>query len=293
MIDEQIRAMTEAALRALPKVGIAIVVLFVFVIIGMIVSKAVRFGSGRIDRDQHPFLAKVLGRLVQLAVRIAGLLIALSIVFPSLTPGHLVQLLGISGVAIGFAFRDIFQNFLAGLLLLITRPFLIGDQIVFAGEEGTVEDIQTRATLIRTYDGRRIVIPNANLFTSPVVVNTAYPSRRMEYDFEIHRGLEVDRVRSDVAQAIRDHAGVLPDPAPDVLLVDLTANGVKLRARWWIEPPRKEDAIESRSRVLTAIRTTLIALMPPPVPATPPASAPASAPAPAAAPGPSPAARPT
>jgi small conductance mechanosensitive channel len=79
-----------------------------------------------------------------------GLLVALIIVFPSFKVGDVVQLLGIGGVAIGFAFRDILQNFLAGLLLLITEPFRLNDQIVVGNFEGTVEKIQTRATLIRS-----------------------------------------------------------------------------------------------------------------------------------------------
>ena len=88
-----------------------------------------------------------------------------------------MQVLGIGSVAIGFAFRDILQNFLAGILLLVTQPFRIGDQIVASNYEGTVEDIQTRATFIRTYDGRHVVVPNADLFTDTVVVNTAFEHR--------------------------------------------------------------------------------------------------------------------
>lgn len=87
---------------------------------------------------------------------LVGLFVALSIVLPSFKAGDLIQLLGISSVAIGFPFRDIFQNFLASILILLTEPFQIDDQIVFKDFEGTVENIQTRATTIRTYDGRRI-----------------------------------------------------------------------------------------------------------------------------------------
>ena len=94
------------------------------------------------------------------------------IAIPSFQPAQLIQLLGISGVAIGFAFLDILQNFLAGILILLTEPFRLGDQIVVGGYEGTVEEIETRATSIRTYDGRRVVIPNSNLFTESVTVNT-------------------------------------------------------------------------------------------------------------------------
>lgn len=121
----------------------------------------------------------VMGRLAQGVTIQVGLFISLSIVIPSLKASDLVQLLGVSGVAIGFAFRDILQNFLAGILILLTEPFQINDQIVFKDFEGTVENIQTRATTIRTYDGRRIVIPNSELFTNSVTVNTAFEHRRL------------------------------------------------------------------------------------------------------------------
>ena len=87
------------------------------------------------------------------------------------------------------------QNFLAGILILLTEPFEINDQIVFKSFEGTVENIETRATTIRTYDGRRIVIPNAELFTNSVTVNTAFDKRRIEYDFGIGYGDDIDHAK--------------------------------------------------------------------------------------------------
>ncbi|MFC7543286.1 mechanosensitive ion channel family protein [Siccirubricoccus deserti] len=79
-----------------------------------------------------------------------------------MSAADLFNLLGIGGVAIGFAFRDVLQNLLAGVLILLTRPFRIGDQIRHGEQEGTVEDIWIRATVLRTYDNRRILIPNAS-----------------------------------------------------------------------------------------------------------------------------------
>ncbi|WP_229755789.1 mechanosensitive ion channel family protein, partial [Deinococcus soli (ex Cha et al. 2016)] len=116
-------------------------------------------------------LEPILTRFQTLAL---GVLVALTVVFPTLTAASLFGALGVRGVAIGFAFKDIFQNLLAGLLILITRPFRIGDQIVSGEHEGTVEDIQVRATLLHTYDNRRVVIPNSELYTNRVIVNTAY-----------------------------------------------------------------------------------------------------------------------
>jgi len=107
-----------------------------------------------------------------------GFLVAASIVAPSFQAADLIKILGIGGVAIGFAFQNILQNFLAGLLLLWGEPFRVGDEIKIDSYEGTVEDIQTRATIIKTYDERQVVIPNADLFTHSVIVNTAHDLRR-------------------------------------------------------------------------------------------------------------------
>src|SRR6267143_6605441 len=95
-------------------------------------------------------------------------------------------MLGISGAVIGFVFQNILQNFLAGLLLLWAEPFRIGDEIKIDNYEGTVEEIQTRATIIKTYDERRVVIPNADLFTHSVTVNTRLDIRRWDYNLAVH-----------------------------------------------------------------------------------------------------------
>jgi small-conductance mechanosensitive channel len=158
-----------------------------------------------------------------------GLFVALSIVIPTFRAGDLIQLLGISGVAIGFAFRDILQNFLAGILILLTEPFQINDQIVFKGFEGTGENIETRATTIRTYDGRRIVIPNSELFTNSVTVNTAFENRRLQYDVGIGYGDDIDRAKELMLEALHSVPEILKDPAPDVLLMELAESTVNIR----------------------------------------------------------------
>ncbi len=176
----KIQAMIDSMVLMLPNIALAIIVFALF----YLAARAIRSLVRRLTRKhrQARNLGLVLGRLSQGITILVGLFVALSIVIPSFKAGDLIQLLGISGVAIGFAFRDILQNFLAGILILLTEPFQIDDQIVFKDFEGTVEHIQTRATTIRTYDGRRIVIPNSELFTNSVMVNTAFENRRLEYD---------------------------------------------------------------------------------------------------------------
>ncbi len=252
---EKVQGMINGFIALLPNLVLALVVFAIFFFVAGMIRQLVR----RLTRDRRHArnLGLILGRLAQWVILLIGLFISLSIIIPTLQAGDLVQLLGISGVAIGFAFRDILQNFLSGILILLTEPFQLDDQIVFKEFEGTVENIQTRATTIRTYDGRRIVIPNSELFTNSVTVNTAFEHRRLEFDIGIGYGDDIDEAKRLILEAIRETEGVLSEPVPDVLIVDLAESTVNIRARWWIQPPRRADALAFQDRVLTAIKKKL------------------------------------
>jgi small conductance mechanosensitive channel len=152
----------------LPNLLLAAFVFVVALVIARLAKSFVRRLAAQHERRQS--LGILLGQLSQLTIAVLGFLIALSIIAPSFHMVDLIKILGIGSVAIGFAFQNILQNFLAGILLLLNEPFKIGDLISVAGMEGTVQDIMTRATIIQTAEGRHIVIPNAVLFTSPVAV---------------------------------------------------------------------------------------------------------------------------
>jgi small conductance mechanosensitive channel len=161
----------DEAIALLPNLILACGIFVVFVIVGRVCKSLIeRLGERRKMRQNAALL---LGKLTQMLLVILGLLIALSVIAPSFTASDLIKTLGIGGVAIGFAFQNILQNFLAGILLLLHEPFRIGDQINVTGMEGIVDTIQTRATIIHTKDGHRVVIPNATLFTNPVTVYSA------------------------------------------------------------------------------------------------------------------------
>lgn len=176
---ESLNRMADGFFARLPYLFAAAIVFFIFVLAARFVSGLIhRFAA---HRRKHRNLGFVLSRLAQGGIILIGMLIALVIAIPTFQPGQLVQVLGLSTVAIGFAFRDVLQNFLAGIIILLTEPFKIGDQIKIDDFYGSVEDIQTRATIIKTFDRRRVVIPNAEFFTKSVIVTTAYDNRRIEH----------------------------------------------------------------------------------------------------------------
>lgn len=240
----------------LPALLLAIVVFFLFVWLSARLSRWIR--NAVTQRGRSSNAATVIALVLRWGVVVLGLLIALSIALPSFKASDLVEILGIGSVAIGFAFRDIFQNFLAGLIILLTDAFKIGDQIVIESEglEGTVTDIQTRATTIMTYDDRQIIIPNATLFTNAVTINTATNKLRSEQVVGISYTADIDTACALLEKAIGHIEGVLPDPAPDVLVDDLADSSINLKARWWTDA-RRSNVIKTKSEVVRQMKYTL------------------------------------
>lgn len=217
----------------LPYFGIAIIVFTLFWLISKVFKFFVRKAlSDRSYTKQN--LVLVLNRVGSSAIIFFGFLIAMVIAIPGFTPGQLMSALGIGSVAIGFAFKDIFQNLLSGILILLGEPFKIGDDIIVGGMEGTVEDIQIRATYLRSPDGRRIVIPNATVYTSPVTVNTAYPRRRCEFIVGIGYEDDVQKAKSIILAILDRNPTILSQPGFSVNVVALADFSVNLKVQWWV-----------------------------------------------------------
>ncbi len=250
---ERVDSWVDGGIQLLPNIGVAFVVFFIFYYVARLAKTQTVKRAARRNRIN---LGEVLGGFVKWTVLLFGSLLAITIVIPSLKPGDLISGLGISSVAIGFAFKDILQNWLAGLLILIRQPFSINDQIEVNGHEGTVERIETRATILKTYDGVRIVIPNSDIYTNAVTVKTAYGLRRSEYDVGIGYGDGIDNACEVILKAISSVSEVKVDPLPQVLPWDLSASWVTLKVRWWTKS-RQADVVAVHAKVLKAIKNAL------------------------------------
>lgn len=225
--------LVDAFWERVPYLLIAIIVFTVF----MLLSKAFKFFVRKTLSDRSytkQNLVLVLNRVGSSAIMFIGFLIAMVIAIPGFTPGQLMSALGIGSVAIGFAFKDIFQNLLSGILILLGEPFKIGDDIIVSGMEGTVEDIQIRATYLRSPDGRRIVIPNATVYTSPVTVNTAYQRRRCDFIVGIGYEDDVQKAKEIVMQILDQDSRILSQPGFSVNVTALADFSVNLKVQWWV-----------------------------------------------------------
>lgn len=218
----------------IPYICIALVVFTIF----WLLSKVFKFFVRKTLSDRtytRQNLVLVLNRVGASAIIFFGFLIAMVIAIPGFTPGQLMSALGIGSVAIGFAFKDIFQNLLSGVLILLSEPFKIGDDIIVSGMEGTVEDIQIRATYLRSPDGRRIVIPNATVYTSAVTVNTAYKRRRCEFIVGIGYEDDVQKAKEIVLDILDRDSSILSQPGFSVNVAALADFSINLKVQWWVD----------------------------------------------------------
>ncbi len=241
--------MLETLRDAGPRVGVALVVLVVLVAVGKLAGLGVR--RRYLTRDR-PSFAHVMGRVVSLVATTVGLLVAATIVFPTVRPVDVLSSLGIFSIAVGFAFRDILENLLAGVLLLFRAPFRTGDEVDVEGTQGTVVEINLRETVLRRYDGQHVLVPNSSVYKNPIVVRTGAGPVRSEIPVGIAYEADVTSAAALAVRAMEGCRGVLSDPAPAALVDALGTSTVDLRLLFWSEPEQRHVRT-ARDQVLQAV----------------------------------------
>ena len=225
------RQMGSSLVARLPYLLFALIAFVIFLVIARILKSVLITAGERTRLDIT--LAELLARIVSAATIIFGLLVAAVIIFPTFRPGDLIAGLGITSVAIGFAFKDVLQNFFAGILILWRRPFIVGDEIKIREFEGTVEDITTRSTRVRTYDGERAVLPNGDVYTHAILVRSAYESRRVRLMVGIGYKDSIESARKIIHEVLRQTEGVQTDPGPWVYVSELAPSSVNFLIYFW------------------------------------------------------------
>lgn len=236
-INRGLLKLVEDAIAILPALILALLVLCLTRYAVKLVRRLVRISGEKFVKSLS--LRLLFEQLASVAIWVVGILLACTLIFPSLKLGDVIGLLGLSSVAVGFAFQDIFKNFLAGVLLLLNEPFRVHDQVIINDYEGTVESITIRSTQIRTYQDERIVIPNAIVFTSPVHVLTHYPARRTDLKIGLDYTTPLAKARSVFIEALEPVDGVLADPAVEVDLVGFGDSAIEVVVRYWTLPYKK------------------------------------------------------
>ena len=242
-------------LDLLPQIALGLIVLTITWIVSFAVDR-VLIGVFHRTKKLRKSLGELFRKLASTAIWVAGLLTAAVVVFPTVTPAKALTALGLGSIAIGFAFKDIFENFIAGMLILLREPFELGDCIECQGIEGFVQQITIRDTHIRQTDGQRVVIPNAALFMNPVTVRTDLDLRRATITCGIAYGEDVDAGR-DVIRAAVEGLSTVSDRKPvEIFAQAFGASSIDFEVSWWTGSTPL-DVRRSRDQVVAAVKRAL------------------------------------
>jgi small-conductance mechanosensitive channel len=243
--------LVDAIVRHLPQVLIALILLIITAVLASLLSK----WSHRVTRKLRvkDNLRDLFGKLVYIAMWFLGLIAAAGVVFPGLGMGELVASAGLASIAIGFAFQDIFENFLAGVLIIWRFPFNDGDFIEIPSEdvEGKVEEVQIRMTLIRSVTGELILVPNATIYKNVVRVLTSKPIRRVTVMCGIAYGEDVAEGRRVIREAVQSCESVDKDQPIEIFAQAFGSSSMDFEVTWWtgatpVERRRSRDEVVER-----------------------------------------------
>jgi small conductance mechanosensitive channel len=238
----------------LPEVGIALVVLA----LTLFAARGVRALIAGFMQRAHvrDALVTLATNMVGIASWILGVAIAIIIVFPSVTPAQFIAGLGLTSVAIGFAFKDVFENFLAGVIILGREKMRIGDVIQCEGVYGRIENILIRETHVRETDGELVIVPNAFLFQNPLKIQTDLPVIRQELVVGVDYDSDLESVRAVLENALTKSASVDSSKETEVRCIAFGASSIDFKLLWWSDSqPRAQRA--SFNEVAFAVKAAL------------------------------------
>lgn len=254
ILIERVQEMFAGFVRMLPQLALSLLVLAITWVIASLARAAV-FRMTRRTR-LRPSLIALFVTLTGVLIWLFGILIALAVLLPGVNAGSLLAVLGLGSVAVGLAFKDIFENFLAGVLIMLRKKMRIGDMIECEGVEGRVEQITLRETYLRLLSAELTIVPNAYLFKNPVKIVTDSRRRRHEVIVAVAYGTDPDQA-AEVITAAAQSTDVIDNERPvEVFAREFNDSSIDFTVRWW-SGSEPLEMHRSRDRVLRAIKISL------------------------------------
>jgi len=214
--------------------GLKVVAAIAVFIVGRWIAKALTTFSEKMmnKRQVDPTIVSFVANLVYIALLVFVVLAALGQLGIQTT--SFIAVIGAAGLAIGLALQGSLANFAAGFLMIIFRPFKVGDYIEGAGVAGTVEAIQIFTTQLLTPDNKTIIIPNAGLTAGNITNYSAKGTRRVDLVFGIGYGDDIDHAKKVISDVLAKEERILKDPAPTIMLIELADSSVNFAVRPWV-----------------------------------------------------------
>jgi small-conductance mechanosensitive channel len=252
LLLDSLRDLWDGFITRLPSIVTGLLVIALFYLI----ARGVRYLMGKslkgAKASEHA--AQLTARLSFIGIMVAGVLVALGVM--GINAGALVASLGLVSIGIGFALKDVVENFIAGIILIFQRPFMVGDVVRFGDVEGTVEDVRVRDTIIRMYDGRQVFVPNASIFTAAVINNNRNRRRRLDFEVNIAYPEDTSAAMATAVEALAGIEGILGEPSPLAVVESLGESSLVMRVYFWVDPVCA-SILEVKSAAIAAVKRAL------------------------------------
>jgi small conductance mechanosensitive channel len=242
----------EDTISMLPNVMVAFLILILFYLL----AKVIRIISRRILNrlSERASINNLISSILYIITLSIGLIISLNVLHLQQTVTSLLAGAGIAGLAIGFAFQDISANFIAGVLMAFRQPIKVGDIINTKGYTGIVEQIDMRVTIIKTFQGLHVLIPNKDVFQTPVTNYTKTYERRIDLEVGISYGEDLERVRDITIAAVDRMPFLLEDQDINLYYKEFGDSSINFIIMIWVHYPDEPGFLKARSELIIAIK---------------------------------------
>lgn len=232
LIEQKLESYWELLVLSTPKIALALFILLIFIGIAFGITRFIR--KRLMKKAENELVVNYISKLLKLLIIIVGVILALNTLGFDNVAGGLLAGAGMGAVIIGFAFKEIGENFLAGIILIFDSPFRIGDTITSGGNMGKVKALKFRTTHLKTFDGKDVYVPNAQIINSELYNHTQDGLLRHDFIIGIDYDDDVDNAIEIIRTLVNANEDVLKNEATQVLINDFGTNTVNLKVLFWV-----------------------------------------------------------
>src|SRR5438874_651362 len=225
------------------KFAVAVLIVIVFYLAARLTRSLARKELVRVKADPQVIL--LVSRIIFFAGLFIGFIAGFTVLFCS--PALVFGGFGFLALALSLAFQDILKNFIAGIFMLLERPFRLGDEITVDNHTGIVENIEMRATTLRTSDGEQVITPNSLVYTGTIINRTRYPTRLFTLTAKVPAGAALDGLAERLEEQLKSRPDIVKDPPPHVSLQPSLDGGLTLEVRYWLDYRRNDPLVVQAS----------------------------------------------
>ena len=255
LLSQELERWLELAVTNLPNAVVAAALAVLFGLLSRPVSRSASALAKRMGAATT--IVALCGSLARIAVAGVGIMLALSVLGLDQAVYSLLAGAGVVGLALGFAFQDLASNLISGIVMGFRRPFKLGDHVESEGYEGIVERMNLRTTLLRTFAGQMVVIPNREVFQNPLVNYSTTGARRVELEFGVAYGSDLEQVERVAKEALEALDGFDRERGVKVLCTGFGDSAIDFRAQLWIDLEGRLGYLDARHAALRALDSAL------------------------------------